>query len=214
MGVSALLAALDQDESEVGQAVALLSAAGVENSDELSVGEGDRLLLKLCRTLTGHDLDVVAVCPACGELSEVVVSPEAVPQATPRMVPLGTGGGLREPIYRDLRRLPLDPEEALRELLSRCVVGSPSRAPGPADLALVDESLTGPIAIACTACGEPIAVDVDVERAVLERLARRAQEIDEEVHLLASTYHWSLGEIEALGDERRRALAWLVAESQ
>jgi hypothetical protein len=210
--VSALLAALDEDESEVGQAVALLAAAGVESSDDLSVGEGDRLLLELCRTLTGADLEIVAVCPACGELSEAVVSPEAVPQTTAHIVPLGTSGGLREPTYRDLRRLPPDPQEGLRELLSRCVVGSPAREPGPADLELVDDSLAGPIAIACTACGEPIGVDVDVQRAVLERLARCAQEIDEEVHLLASTYHWSLGEIEALGDKRRRALALLVAE--
>jgi hypothetical protein len=214
MGVSALLAALDEDESEVGQAVALLAAAGIENSDELGLGEGDRLLLELCRSVTGADLEIVAVCPACGQLSEAVVSPEAVPEATSRMVPLGKGGGLREPTYRDLRTLPANPEAALRQLLTRCVVGSPSRAPEPADLELVDDSLTGPIAIACTACGEPIAVDVDVQRAVLERLVRRAREIDQEVHLLASTYHWSLDEIEALGDERRRALAWLVAESR
>jgi hypothetical protein len=214
MGVSALLAALDEDWSEVGQAVALLAAAGVEDPDSLSVGEGDRRLLELCRPVTGADVEVVAVCPACGELSAAVVSPEAVPPASPRMALLGNGGGLREPTYRDLRTLPAGADDGVHELLSRCVVGTPSRAARPADLELVDDSLAGPIVIVCTACGEPIAVDVDVQRAVLERLTRRAEEIDEEVHLLASTYHWTLGEIDSLGDERRRTLAWLVAQTR
>lgn len=214
MGVSALLAALDEDGSEVGQAVALLAAAGVEDPESLSIGEGDRRLLALCRAVTRVDVEVVAVCPTCGELSEAVLSPDAVPPASPRMAPLGMGGGLREPTYKDLRELPADPDEAVHELLARCVVGSPSRAPWPADLELVDDSLAGPIVIACTACGEPVAVDLDVERAVLKRLARCAREMDYEVHLLASAYHWSLGEIESLGDERRRTLAWLVAETR
>jgi len=214
MGVSALLAALDEDLSEVEQPVALLAAAGVDDPESLSVGEGDRRLLELCRAVTRAGVEVVALCPACGELSEAVVSPEAVAPASPRMTPLGKGGGLREPTYRDLRELPAGPDEGTHELLARCVVGSPSRAAQPSDLELVDDSLAGPIVIACTACSEPIAVDVDVQRAVLERLAHRAQEIDHEVHLLASTYHWSLAEIDSLGDERRRTLAWLVAETR
>ncbi|MFN2627070.1 MAG: hypothetical protein ABR569_00350 [Gaiellaceae bacterium] len=213
MGLSALLAALDEDASEVGQAIALLTAAGVEDPERLSVGEGDRRLLAFCRTVTRSELDVVAACAACGELSEAVLSPDAVPSTSPRSAPLGTGGGLREPTYGDLRALPADPDDGVRELLARCVVGVPTRAPQPSDLELVDDSLSGPIVISCTSCGEPIAVDVDVHLAALERLARHAQEIDQEVHLLARTYHWSLQEIESLGDERRRTLASLAAES-
>ncbi len=213
MGVSALLAALDEAGSEVGQAVALLAAAGVEEPERLSLGEGDRRLLALCRAVTGADLEVVAVCPSCGELSAAVLSPEVVPPSGPRMAPLGAGGGLREPTYEDLLGLPADAGEAVDELLARCVVGAPARRPVADDLELVDDSLAGPILLACADCGEPLAVDVDVERAVLDRLARRAREADYEVHVLASAYHWSLGEIESLGDERRRTLAWLAAEA-
>ena len=212
MGSSAVLAALDEDQSEVGQAIALLAAAGVEDPESLSIGEGDRRLLALCRAVTGFDVDVVAACPGCGELSMAVLARDAVPPVRPRMTPLGRGGGLREPTYGDLLCLSADPDEAMDELLARCVVGSPSRAPRPDDLDLVDDSLAGPVQIACSACGEPVAVDLDLEWAVLERLARRAGEIDHEVHLLASAYHWSLGEIDSLGEERRRALAWLVRE--
>ena len=213
MGVTALLAALEDAESEVGQAVALLTAAGVEQAECLSLGEGDRRLLGLCRTVTRSDVEVVAACPACGELSEVQLSADSLPPARPRVGLLGPGGGVREPTYADLRGLPADPAEAVRELLARCVVGSPSRSPRPADIELVDDSLTGPIVIACSDCGAPIAVDIDVERAVLERLRRCAREIDHEVHVLARVYHWSLAEIESLGDARRRNLAELAASA-
>jgi hypothetical protein len=211
MGVSALLAALDDAGSEVGQAVALLAAAGVADPQRLSLGEGDRRLLAICQAVTGSGVEVVAVCPSCGELSEAELSTETVPPARPRMARLGPGGGLREPGYGDLERLPADQRQAVAEVLARCVVGEPSRPPEPEDLELVDDSLAGPVVIACSACERPIAVDFDVQRAVLERLERRAREVDREVHLLASGYHWSLAEIESLSERRRQTLADLVA---
>ena len=214
MGVSALLAALDGAGNEVGQAVALLAASGVEHPERLALGDGDRALLGLCRTVTGHEVEVVAVCPACGELSEAQLGEGSVPAAAARVARLGCGGGLREPCYADLEGLPADPAAAVEELLARCVVGEPSRLPRPEDLELVDDSLAGPVVIACSDCGEPIAVDVDIERAVLERLERRAREVDREVHLLASSYHWSLAEIESLGERRRRTLAELAGEER
>jgi hypothetical protein len=207
-----MLAALDGPASEVEQVVALLGAAGCEQPEQLGVGEGDRRLLALHRTVTGMELEVLASCPACGELSSAQVVPEQMPPPSPRTALLGSGGGLREPTYADLLSLSAEPAQAAAELCSRCVVGSPGRPPLPEDLELVDDSLAGPLVVACSGCGQPVAVDLDVERAVLERLVRHAREIDREVHTLASAYHWSLVEIESLGDDRRRALAELVAE--
>jgi len=207
-----LLASLDGPATEVAQVVALLGAAGVAEPERLSVGEGDRRLLALHRSVTGEELELLAACPACGELSSAVVDPEQLPPPSPRTAVLGRGGGLREPTYGDLLELPADPTQATAELCARCVVGAPSRAPEPDDLELVDDSLAGPVVIACSGCGRPVAVDVDVEQAVLERLVRRAREIDGEIHTLASAYHWSLAEIESLGDERRHLLAELIAE--
>jgi hypothetical protein len=208
-----LLAALDGPASEVEQVVALLSAAGCEEPERLGVGDGDRRLLALHRTVTGSELEVLASCPACGELSSAQVVPEQMPPPAPRTALLGSGGGLREPTYEDLLDLPPDPAQAVAELYARCVVGSPARPPGAEDLELVDDSLTGPLVVACSSCGQPIAVDLDIERAVLGRLVWCAHEIDREIHALASAYHWSLAEIESLGDERRRALAELIAEA-
>jgi hypothetical protein len=92
------------------------------------------------------------------------------------------------------------------------VVGNPSDSPSAATIELVDEALTGPVVIACAECGTPVEIEVDIQTAVLDRLARHAQVVDEEVHLLARAYHWSLHEIEALPDARRSTLARLVAE--
>jgi len=205
---------LDAAPSEVGQTLAVLAASGEGDPRDLSLGEGDRLLLDLCRTITQTDLEVVAACPACGELSEARLTTADVPAARPRMARLGVGGGLRAPTYGDLCGLPPDAGDAIQELLARCVVGTPSRAPTVDDLERVDDSLAGPIEMACAACGGPIAVDIDIEQAVLERLDRRAREIAVEVHLLASAYHWSLSEIESLDDRRRETLARLVVDSR
>jgi|SRR5579884_823856 len=213
MEAAGLLASLDGSASEVAQVVALLGAAGCDEPERLRVGEGDRRLLALYGSLTGDVLEVLAECPGCGELCEARLDPAQLPPASERVAVLGRGGGLREPTYADLLDLPGDPAQAVRELCSRCVVGSPSRTPEAGDLELVDGSLAGPIVIACSGCGEPIALDVDVEQLVLERLVRRAHEIDREIHVLARAYHWSLAEIESLGDERRRALAELVEEA-
>lgn len=213
MGIAGLLASLDGPPSEVAQVVALLGAAGFDEPEGLSVGEGDRQLLALYRSVTGEELELLAACPSCGELSAARVDPEQVPPPGPRTAVLGHGGGLREPTYGDLLDLPADPAQAVAELCGRCVVGSPARAPEAGDLELVDDSLAGPIVIFCAGCDRPIAVDLDVEQAILERLVRRAREIDRQVHALASAYHWSLAEIESLGDERRQTLADLVSEA-
>jgi hypothetical protein len=100
------------------------------------------------------------------------------------------------------------------EFLRRCTVGEPERSANADDLALVDDALTGPLELACAECGAPVPVDVDVQGLVLERLVRLRRAIDVEVHLIASAYHWTLGEIEALEDERRSRLAGLIAEGR
>ena len=213
MDVAGLLASLDGSSSEVAQVIALLAAAGFDEPEHLSVGSGDRHLLALYRSVTGEALELLVSCPACSEPCEAQVDPGHLPPSSPRLAVLGRGGGLREPTYADLLDLPAEPAQAVDELCTRCVVGSPARAPDAGDLELVDDSLAGPILIACSGCGEPIAVDVDVEQMVVERLVRQAHEIDREIHALASAYHWSLGEIESLGEDRRHALADLIAET-
>ena len=214
MSGSAALAALEGPATELDQALALLRACGVERPEALPLGAGDRMLLELHRRLVGRDPELTAACPECGEVSAVWLSPDAVPPAAPRCALAGPGGGLREPTYADLAGLPADAAAAERELLARCTVGAPSRAPGRADLEAADDSLCGPLGLECVACGAAVEVHVDVQRIALGGLVRAAAARDVEVHLLGRGYGWPLETIEALPDARRRRLAGLVADGR
>lgn len=208
---AATIAALGGCESELDQALALHAASGTAEAAGLSLGEGDRRLLALHRAVTGRDPELIAACEGCGTESAATLRPEDLPPSAPRCARLGAGGGLREPTYADLRGLPAAGEEAAAELLRRCTVGSPERPAGAAELELVDDSLSGPMLIACAGCGAEIELPIDAERLALEGLQRHAREVDLEVHLLASAYGWELAAIEALPDERRQRLARFVA---
>jgi hypothetical protein len=214
VSATAAVAALGSSGDELGQVLALHRAAGIDDPEHLTVADGDRRLLALHRALTGRDVEVAATCAACDAVSVAIVSQQTVPRRAPRSASLAPGGGLREPTYGDLLELPSDPGDAEAELLRRCTVGSPARAPGPEELERVDDSLAGPISLACIECGLVLEVGADVERLVLEGLQRHATEIDVEIHLLAGAYGWALPVIEALPDERRRRFARLVADGR
>jgi hypothetical protein len=208
------LAAIGASEDELGQALALLRVAGCAEPETLTLGEGDRLLLALYRAITGADLEVAVECGACETVSVAMLSPETLPPHEPRSALLGPGAGLRQPTYADLRDLPSERGQAEAELLARCTVGTPPRPAGPEELDLVDDALTGPVQVACVECGQALEAAADVQRLVLENLQRCALTLDLELHLLASRYGWSLAEIEALPDDRRRRLANLVSDGR
>jgi hypothetical protein len=205
---------LESSSTEIGQVIALLRAAGIEEPKEVRVAAGDRFLLQLHHGLTGRHLEVAAECRECGTVSAAVLSPEALQEEAPRTALLGWGGGLRSPTYGDLLELPFEADQAEEELLRRCTVGRPSRAGGAQELEAIDDSLTGPIVLACVECGGLLEIAVDVERLVLEHLQRFAAEVELEIHLLAREYGWRLGEIEALTDGRRRRLARFVTDGR
>jgi hypothetical protein len=213
-GGAATLAALGSAPDELGQVLALLRAAGVERPESLGLGVGDRRLLELHRALTGRDIEVAVGCAGCGTTSVAVLSRETVPPEAPRVAWLGPGGGLREPTYADLQGLPDDRGEAEAELLRRCTVGTPAREPGPAELELVDDSLVGPVVLACVECGAALEVAADVEQLALRGLQEHAADVELEIHLLARAYGWSLATIEALPDVRRSRLARFVADGR
>jgi hypothetical protein len=205
------LAALRGHERELDQIMALLAAAGHDVAN-LPVGAGDRRLLGLYQEITGHGLELTVACAACGSDSVVTLAPESLIQHRPRCAPCGPGGGLREPTYGDLAGLPAAADEAAAELLRRCTVGVPTRPVAAEDLDRVDDSLCGPMALACSGCGTAMTIPVDLQRLVLAELFLVLDRLDVDVHLLARAYQWSLETIESLPPERRRRLAWLVEE--
>lgn len=206
----AALTALREQPTELAQVTVLLAAAGGDPAGT-PVATGDRVLLRLHRELTGTDLELALACPACGTVSSVRLAPDSVPPVRPRSAMLGPGGGLRQPTYADLADLPAD-ATAPAELLHRCTVGTPSRAPTPADFDSIDDSLAGPLVFACAGCGEDVEQPMDVQSLLLRALLRVLDDLDRDIHLLASAYSWDLPAIEALPRERRRRLADLITE--
>lgn len=209
---TALIAALDGAPTELQQAMALLRAAGHEPAT-MTLGEGDRILLDLVHEVAPRPLELTATCDNCGEMNAVTITPASVPPYAPRCRWIAPGVGVREPRYGDLEGLPLGEVDATDALCRRCSVGPVSRADAKAALDDIDCSLGGPVELACVECGDGIEVSVDIELLALTRLRRVSDDVDREIHLLASAYGWELATIEALPDRRRHRLAELVEAS-
>lgn len=70
------------------------------------------------------------------------------------------------------------------------------------------------IDVSCPYCARDMAVEVDLERLLLDGLHRRQRAVLDEVHRLASAYHWREADIVAMPAWRRHAyLARLQAEA-
>lgn len=207
-----LLAALDDGTSELQQAMAVLRAAG-HDPDTMPVAAGDRALLDIVRRVTGRPVELVVVCPVCSAPNEITLDLSSIPAHEPMSRWLAPGTGVREPTYRDLDGLPAEDGAAVSVLCARCSIGDVAAADGPAALDDIDQSLGGPLALSCVECGGTARVDADIEQVVLGRLRAFADDVEREVHLLASTYKWDLATIESLPDHRRRRLARLAGST-
>ena len=213
---AAALAALGSAHDEVGQ-VARAARRGRRRASRRAsaLGDGDRRLLELCRTLTGRDVEVVAGCAACGELPSVaVLSPR---DRSARGAAGGLAGAGRRPARADLRR---PAGAAGRPRRGRggapraaALSGRPPRPRGPAELELVDDSLVGPVVLACVECGAALEVAATSSGSCCEGCRTHAG-VELEMHLLARAYRWSLATIEALPDVRRSRLARFVADGR
>ncbi len=206
----ALLRAVEKADSEFAEVVALLRACGIADCTPYPVGVIDRLLLHAHRAVLHRDLEVPVACPACRVLNALPLGIDDVPEYSPRSAWCGPGLGVREPTGADLADLPDDAEEAAVELERRCQIG-PAQGPAAAGaMDLVDQSLCGPVRVACVECGAPVSEFVDVQRLVTAAIADAVADVDVEIHLIASRYGWDLATIESLPDTRRVRLAALA----
>jgi hypothetical protein len=217
----ALLHAVEDADSEFAVAVAVLGACGVSDWASLPVGVIDRLLLRAHRAVLHRDLEVAVGCPECGTLNGLPLGPGDVPEYAPRTAWCGPGAGVREPTGADLVGLPDDADAAAAELETRCLTGPAgsawSSAAGTGVAAafdVADQSLCGPVRVACVACGGPVTAYVDVQHLVTAAITDALAGVDVEIHLIASRYGWELATIESLGDARRARLAVLAGGGQ
>lgn len=123
---------------------------------------------------------------------------------------------LRLPIGRDqLRWAQLDPRhDVARAIFSDLVVAGGFTdelvVPAEALLGHVDPLVEFEVETSCPSCGTALAKDLDLEHLALARLRHARNVLLEQVHVLASTYHWTETTIAMLPAWRRAEYAALA----
>lgn len=199
-----------------------------ERVGSLAVGDRRFLMRQLAPHLGIPGTWLTAVCAACGTPLDTLIEHAELPaksagEGFPYTTATTSVGELhlRAPAGTDQEAIAgiEDEELALRALLSRCLVDTlegkeEHLASAPAiddltaeDLGRIDAALeevspevASAVIAACPDCGEATEVAADPYIC----LAAGADAVLEDVHALASSYHWSEGEILALSRERRQ----------
>lgn len=204
--------------------VALLSRLeAVTEPRSLPLHGWESALLDLRAALLGPRVEVQVVCAACGAGAMLAFDTTALPReamavpASPLPLhPLCAGD------LADLEATGLMGQEGLVFLLARaarCTAADAEAAlsgAGAEALSAALETLAGGLGIElttdCPSCGAAVAAPFDVAAFVDAEMQARAQRLLDEVHLIASTYHWAEEAILAMPVERRQAyLARILA---
>jgi len=213
------------ERSPLDVAGALLHCATGVHADEVTLGQRDALLLTLRRLTIGSKLSLFSDCPKCRlELSAetttdalILTAEEAAPSAT---VVVGSGRWpmrLRPATAADLRAalaMP-DPRAALAALCLEPLDDAPFPSPQDLDADDLDQIAAAMAALdpqsdllmgfVCPACGHDWSVIFDIADYFWRELQLHTATLLDDVHRLASAYHWSETEIMALAPSRRNA---------
>jgi hypothetical protein len=184
----------------------------------------DAALLRLRIALRGPQADAVVHCPSCDAAFDLAVdlaafqAPPVVSSDPVTVAAEGYTATVRPPGLDDLHGLErLAPAAFADALFRRCVTHATHRgeAVGPEALpapvrraaaeALSERGLECPHAdLTCGACGAAWRAPLDIARMVLHDIEAWVGQRLEEVHRIASAYHWSERDILALSPARRR----------
>ena len=216
---------------------ALLSIGGEavmpEQVVSLTMADRQWLMLNLAHALQGGGYWLKGYCDSCKQPFDLYLDPKQLPVKTAGerfpFAELDLDGDklrLRLPNGMDQERIVgFDADEAVAWLLSGCLLsvnGGPVQA-GYADtldadaLQKIDEALdeVSPyvgttLATACPECKHP--QQMEINPYLLD--TTRHEALFQEVHMLASEYHWSEREILSLSRERRRLYLKLIERSR
>lgn len=200
---------------------------------ELCIADRRFLMLQLARQLAGDIFWVHTVCTGCSERFDVEVSRSKLSTKTAGSTfPFvdvsirGTSIRIRVPNGSDQEQVAdMDVDAARAELLRRCittVAGKPPsrdfvesltrRAISTMEAALdeVAPDVGTVMEVVCPECAEPQLVEFDpYQSGVFGN-----QDIFDEVHTLASIYHWSEADILSLPRKRRQTYLGLIERSR
>lgn len=193
----------------------LAAAVGGTSPDQLAaltLPEWEERLLAIRVGLQGQRIEAEVRCPDCG----AGVALTFLAEDLPREPPLGRDdcGPLS---LRDLLLIEtegLQGEVALAALLAAScgvdrdlaatMLAGPDRAGLIAALGARAAGLGLELGTACTDCGAEMVLPFDVAVFLDGEMGARAARLLDEVHLVASSYHWSEAEILALPSDRRQ----------
>lgn len=193
-----------------------------------ALGSRNRALLELRVATFGRLMPAVVPCPTCGIRLELEVDAgDLLARPAARPVPVTVDGQRVRPLTsRDLATITeeIDPGQAALRLARACTdpggadgVTGRSAAHGGTDVATPELGRIGAaleeadpwaellLELACEVCGHAWSAPLDIAGFVWEEIGQRAGRLLDEVHVLASAYGWSEGEILALGEDRRAA---------
>ncbi len=203
--------------------------SGFGDVGRLPLCERDAALLDLRAALFGSHVDGVVRCPECAvefDLPLDLASLEAPPEAAAplRVVAEGYAAFVRPPETGDL--LAVDerlPQSALAEALFRRCVERPTRGEEPIAAEALPPSFRAAAAeqlsarglespsvdLTCGECGHGWRAPVDIARTFIADVEGWVKRLLDDVHRIASAYHWS--ERDILDMPMRRRLFYLEA---
>ncbi len=182
------------------------------------------IAVAVCTDGTARSVAARCANPDCAAAIELDVDLRAFrTDWRPETIALDLGSGrratLRAPRPADLAgwasRGGGDSAEAARDLLVEHIGPLPGDwAERAAEALEADDPLADPfLNTACPACGMAVAVPFVLEKFLLAEMERRAVLLVDEIHLIASAYHWREADILALPEGRRRRYLALLAKA-
>lgn len=200
---------------------------------DLPAPDRDRLLAAAYRQAFGDRLEATAACISCEEPFDLdfalsaledslAPSPADVRQVDDNAYESALHGQFRLPTGADEAAVvDLEPDEAVAELLRRCVAARAIEEAG-SDTESLDAMLesVAPIvdldlAANCPSCGTPWQVRFDLQSYFLGAVLADRDRLHGEVHRIATTYGWGRDEIlQATRSERHALVALIEADNR
>jgi len=202
----------------------------------LTVGDREALLWQVRRLSIGDRLDATVTCADCGEKASIELTVNDLLHGTygnwaPTFTEHIAGHRVefRLPVGGDQERLSerhaADVDTTVNDLIAWCVIVVDGQSPTPGHLAATGGELAERMAVldpqaetlldtTCPACGATITATLDASAFLCEEIAQRSRYLFSEVHVLASTYHWSERDILAMTVDRRHRYLDLIDEAR
>ncbi|MFY0617699.1 hypothetical protein [Shimia sp.] len=207
---------LAQSGGDAARLASLARAMGVLTEDaDPTIAEWEACLLELRRKLSGPRISAELTCPECSEGVALIFGIDDLPHQAPNETLLVEEVALKPLRLSDLEAIEKAPGDRLSTILTRASGNDTNWADqqlsGPKRdhiLKVLERALVGldlQLGTQCTECSAEIVSSFDVQAFVMAERSGSAKHLLDQVHLMASTYHWSESEILALTRDRRRA---------